>query len=81
MIEPDLYDLVVQAKSGDRGAMEEIVELFQPIIQKSCWRAKPQERLDLQQQMVEKIIRAVFAYDLESIPDFTQFTANISESE
>jgi len=77
MIGPDLYDLVVHAKSGDKAALEEIVELFRPAIRRACRRAKYQEQNDLEQLMAEKIIRAVYNFDLDSVPDFTQFTAQI----
>jgi DNA-directed RNA polymerase specialized sigma subunit len=78
MDEPDLYDLVIRAKSGDKGALDDIVRLFRPVIHKASKRAKLQEQDDLEQLMSEKIIRAVYAYDLESVPDFTRFVEIIS---
>jgi DNA-directed RNA polymerase specialized sigma subunit len=80
MNEPDMYELVSRAKLGDKEALQEILRLFQPAIQKASKRAKPQERNDLQQHMSEKIIRAVFAYDLDSVPDFSQFAQIISRT-
>ncbi|UUZ83511.1 helix-turn-helix domain-containing protein [Paenibacillus sp. P26] len=77
----DLFELVTRAKSGDKTALEEIITLFRPAIQRASKRAKPQERNDLEQHMSEKIIRAVYAYDLDSVPDYSRFVAIISRSE
>ncbi|MBO8163440.1 MAG: helix-turn-helix domain-containing protein [Brevibacillus sp.] len=73
----DLYDLVIRAKNGDKRSMKQIVDLFQPLIQKVCRRAKADERLDLEQHLTEKIIQAVYAYDLDSVPDYSTFCQQI----
>jgi|GEM_PF-1639822 len=77
----DLYDLVCRAKRGDKDAMERIVEAFRPVIRKASRGAKGQERDDLEQELTEKMIRAVYAYDLESVPDFTAFCREVCEGE
>ncbi|MBE9916353.1 helix-turn-helix domain-containing protein [Paenibacillus donghaensis] len=77
----ELFDLVSQAKNGDKAAIESIIQLFQPAIQKACRRTKPQERRDLEQHMSEKIIRAVYSYDIDSIPDYSRFVKVLSDSD
>ncbi|CAM3036760.1 helix-turn-helix domain-containing protein [Paenibacillus sediminis] len=80
MSEPELFDLVSRAKDGDKEALKEILLLFQPAIQKACRRAKIQERHDLEQHMSEKIIRAIYSYDIDSIPDYSRVVTILSES-
>lgn len=81
MSQPELFELVSQAKAGDKKALEGILNLFQPAIQKVCRRARLQERRDLEQHLNEKIIRAVFAYDMNSIPDYSRFIKVITDTD
>ncbi|WP_281888919.1 helix-turn-helix domain-containing protein [Paenibacillus sp. YYML68] len=80
MSESDLYDLVHRAQNGDKEALGTILHLFRPVILKASKKAKPQERRDLEQHMSEKIIRAVYAYDMDSIPNYSQFVKEISDA-
>jgi DNA-directed RNA polymerase specialized sigma subunit len=79
MSEPELFDLVYRAKSGDQAALEKILARFQPAIRKAVRKAKLQDRRDLEQVINEKIIRAVYAYDLDSVPDFSRFVQVVAE--
>lgn len=76
----DLFTLVQKAKSGDKEAVNQIILMVQPFIQKVCRRAPPNERNDLQQHLTEKVIVAVKNYDMNSIPSFSQFVNLISSN-
>ncbi|WP_058300706.1 helix-turn-helix domain-containing protein [Gorillibacterium timonense] len=78
MIPDDLFLRVERAKSGDREAMEQIIDLFQPAINRVCLQAHPNERNDLRQALKEKVIVAVKQYDLASVPDYSAFIEMIS---
>ncbi|WP_342551556.1 helix-turn-helix domain-containing protein [Paenibacillus sp. FSL R7-0652] len=78
MTDKNLYHLVQHAKSGDKEAMGIIIKQFEPSIKKACRKVYINEQHDLQQYLNEKIIRAVFHYDMSSIPDFNQFVESVS---
>lgn len=47
----DLYELVLNAKRGDKDSMNRIVELFKPLIFKASRRSNPQVQRDLEQHL------------------------------
>ncbi|HWO95594.1 helix-turn-helix domain-containing protein [Paenibacillus ehimensis] len=69
----DLFDLVHFAQAGDKKAMLSLVERFTPLIRKSCRSVKQQDRQDIEQQILEKIIIAMKNYNLEEVPDYLAF--------
>lgn len=73
MNQSDLYNLVQNAKQGDKDAMNQILVMFSPIIKKESNRAIKNERSDLQQHLNEKVIRAVHNYDMDSVPEIDEF--------
>ncbi|NEW07920.1 helix-turn-helix domain-containing protein [Paenibacillus sp. SYP-B3998] len=73
MTNPNLYELVLKAKHGDKDSMNRILELFHPIIQQVCNRTNKNDRHDLRQHLAEKIIQSVIAYDMDTVPDYSTF--------
>lgn len=55
----DLFDLVGKAQNGDELSMYVIIERFYPSIRKSKWNTSKQEHDDLEQDLIEKIIKIV----------------------
>ena len=65
----ELLSLVEKAKTGDKEAMAQIIQMFDPAIKKMCNRSHPNERSDLRQHLTEKIVGAVLNYDLSAVPE------------
>ena len=58
------YQLIVEAQKGDREALLVIIEQFQPLIKKACWSRDIHEQADTQQDIIERMIKAIRSYDL-----------------
>ncbi|MFD1957534.1 helix-turn-helix domain-containing protein [Paenibacillus thailandensis] len=72
-MENDLFDLVQKAQSGDRAALQEIISMFMPAVRSAKYKIKSDRRDDLEQSIVETMIKKIMAYDLTSTPDFSEF--------
>lgn len=68
----NLFFLVKNAQAGNKEAMAEIIQMFEPAIQKACRRTHPNERHDLGQYLSEKIIIAVLNYDQNSVSKYSK---------
>ncbi|WP_178025002.1 helix-turn-helix domain-containing protein [uncultured Paenibacillus sp.] len=75
----ELFDLVIRAQNGDREAVNEIIKIFTPAIQKACHKTNPNEQDDVGQQIVEIMIKKIMSYDLTQIPDFYEFCRELIE--
>lgn len=73
----ELYQCMQHAQLGDRQAMQRIIESFFPLIRKATRNLPPSASKDYEQTIIEKIVRAVHNYDLQSIPSFTDFCQHI----
>ncbi|GMK37470.1 hypothetical protein PCCS19_05240 [Paenibacillus sp. CCS19] len=73
MTNDELFQSVQQAQYGDREAMQRIIESFYPLIRKTARNMPPSASRDYEQVIIEKIVRAVHRYDLQSIPSFVDF--------
>ncbi|GFN31367.1 helix-turn-helix domain-containing protein [Paenibacillus xylaniclasticus] len=69
----ELFHCIQQAQLGDRQAMQRIIESFLPLIRKVARNLPSTVSKDFEQTIIEKIVRAVHDYDLQSIPSFTDF--------
>jgi DNA-directed RNA polymerase specialized sigma subunit len=69
--------LVEAAQSGDQNALMEIVRRFDPLIKKVKRKMAFQERDDLEQEIMEKLIRVILAYDIHAPADFASFRKRI----
>lgn len=72
-MENELFDLVVKAQEGDSGAMYEIIKIVLPALRNARHGIKPDRQDDLEQSIIEIIIKKVMSYDLSTTPDFTTF--------
>jgi hypothetical protein len=59
MTEIDLFILVQKEKKGGQESLNQIIVMFHPLIVIGSQRANPNERCDVQQDLTEKVIRAV----------------------
>lgn len=75
----NLRELVEAAQSGDQNALMEIVRRFDPLIKKVKRKMVFQEQDDLEQEIMEKLIRVILAYDIHAPTDFTSFRKCIHE--
>jgi hypothetical protein len=75
----DLYDLVRDAQSGNKQALAQVLDMFYPDIKRVSRKRKKQEQGDLEQDLIERIIKAILKYDIASTPDLTQFCSEISK--
>lgn len=58
-----MYELLEQAKEKDKDALLEIIIKFQPKIKKSLHQTSPQDREDLEQELIVKIIEVIHSID------------------
>lgn len=72
MLNPKLLQLVEQAQAGDDNAMESIIAQFNPLVEKVSREATPNEERDLQQYLHEKMIQAIYNYDISTLPDLDE---------
>ncbi|WP_019007837.1 helix-turn-helix domain-containing protein [Cohnella laeviribosi] len=75
----NLRELVGAAQSGDQIALLEIVQRFYPLIKKVKRKMILQERDDLEQEILEKIIRVILTFDINSSADLTYFRNSIKD--
>lgn len=73
----NLLTLVREAQNGNQTAIWKIIQRFRPVINKVKKKVNAQERDDLEQEIIEKIIHVVLTYDLNSTIDITQFKSSV----
>ncbi|MEK4060936.1 MULTISPECIES: helix-turn-helix domain-containing protein [Paenibacillus] len=69
----DLFDLVQLAQKGDHKALEAIIQSFFPAIRSQRMNVAADRQDDLEQVIVETMIKKILSYDLTNSPDFTSF--------
>jgi len=72
-MEHELFDLVLQAQKGDVVALNQLIIIFRPSISNARFKVKSDRQDDLEQSIVETLIRKIKTYDMSKIPDFTSF--------
>jgi len=75
----ELFDLVQQAQNGNKDAMYEIITMFRTVIRNARYKLKADLQDDLEQVIVETIIKKVMAYDLTQAPDFSSFCRQLTK--
>lgn len=58
-----MYELLQQAKEKNKDALLEIIIKFQPKIKKCLHQTTSQDREDLEQELVTKIIEVIHSFD------------------
>lgn len=80
MRKSELYDLVSKAQAGDEEAMYQIITVFLPSIRSVRSKAKRDRQEDMEQNIIEMLIKKVSAYDLSQTPDFSTFCRNLIQT-
>ncbi|WP_342436428.1 helix-turn-helix domain-containing protein [Paenibacillus sp. FSL L8-0436] len=75
----DMFELVAKAQAGDKDALEEVISFFLTSIRHAISKTMPEYRDDIEQAIIELIIKKVLTYDLNSIPDFNSFFQQLKE--
>lgn len=73
------YELVKESKKDSR-ALEQIINLFEPKLQKTLSLTKVGEREDLAQELKYRLIIYIKRYDVDSIPGFWELKEQIQNS-
>ncbi|MFD0695435.1 helix-turn-helix domain-containing protein [Paenibacillus sp. GCM10027628] len=77
-MENELFDLVLKAQNGDSKALDLIITSVSPTIQSVRKQIKYDRRDDLEQNLIEALIKKILSYDLKQTPDFSSFCRQIS---
>ncbi|WP_159786463.1 helix-turn-helix domain-containing protein [Bacillus sp. N1-1] len=72
-MEKRLYTLLQQAKNEDKEGLSAILNQFEKKIEAELRQTSPQNRDDLRQELVIKVMEAVEKYKVEDVPNFEQF--------
>lgn len=79
-MENDLFDLVQLAQNGNLKALESIIQTFYPAIRTQRMNVITGRHDDLEQVIVETVIKKILSYNLSKSPDFTSFSENITNN-
>lgn len=71
-MDENLYQLASKAKE-DNEAIEKIVKIFTPKIKKTLLQTSFQNRNDLEQELILKLINLIKMYDLNEVVGFWEF--------
>ncbi|WP_185819819.1 helix-turn-helix domain-containing protein [Salibacterium salarium] len=69
----NLMELALKARNNDSEAMSDILEQFEPFIQKSLKQTSMQEREDLQQDLRLACFESIHHFHIERVPGFFEF--------
>ncbi|OPA74137.1 hypothetical protein BVG16_25665 [Paenibacillus selenitireducens] len=78
-MEDELFDLVQRAQGGDNEALSKIITAFLPTIRCARQKIKKDRQDDLEQNIVETIIKKIMSYDLTQTPDFSTYCRQINQ--
>ena len=68
----DMYTIVKRAKV-DPEMLNELIEMFEPKVNKLIKRTNPNDMADLSQELKLMLIKSAHQYDLDRIPGFFEF--------
>lgn len=71
-MDENLYQLASKAKE-DNEAIEKIVKIFTPKIKKTLLQTSFQNRNDLEQELILKLVNLIKMYDLNEVVGFWEF--------
>jgi DNA-directed RNA polymerase specialized sigma subunit len=80
-MENELFDLVQKAQNGDVEALFQIISTFMPTIRSARKNMKRDRQDDLEQSIIETIIKKVLSYDISETPNFSAFCRKLNPSE
>ncbi|MFB4163552.1 helix-turn-helix domain-containing protein [Alteribacillus sp. JSM 102045] len=73
----NVYTLTLEAREHNRDALAQVVEHFEPFIQKSLQQTSYKEREDLRQVLRLKCMESIFTFEVENVPGFWEFKENL----
>ncbi|WP_100397935.1 helix-turn-helix domain-containing protein [Bacillus sp. FJAT-44742] len=74
----EIYRLVEKAQKSDQEAIQQIIYRFEPKIKSSLRLIPFQQREDVNQEIVIKMIEVIQKEDIERVPGFKEFLNTIS---
>lgn len=77
----NLYQLVIQAQNDDEQAMSQIILMFLPAIRAATINVDRWRREDIEQSIIEILIKKILTYNIDQTPDFSTFCEEIIQSE
>lgn len=80
-MQDELFDLVLRAQNGDKDAMLTVIDMFSPLIKSTKNKTKRDRRDDLEQSIIETLIKKIKSYDLTNTPDFTAFCNSLKSKQ
>ncbi|MGW8444244.1 hypothetical protein ACWGXJ_25365 [Paenibacillus sp. S33] len=78
-MENELFDLVSLAQNGDKEVLAMVISFFLLNLRQARSKVKPDSKDDLEQSIIEILIKKVLTYDLKNVRDFTNFCAQFGE--
>ncbi|EFM08580.1 hypothetical protein PaecuDRAFT_4591 [Paenibacillus curdlanolyticus YK9] len=78
-MENDLFELVARAQDGDKEALVTVISYIAPAIHGARCKMKGDRQDDLEQVIIETVIKKIMSYDLHTTPDFTDFCRHIDD--
>ena len=72
-MEKRLYSALQRAKQKDEEGLKEVIQQFEKKIEAELRQTSLQNRDDLRQELVIKVMEAVEKYKMEDVPNFEQF--------
>ncbi|WP_273851641.1 helix-turn-helix domain-containing protein [Guptibacillus spartinae] len=72
-MEKRLYSALQRAKQKDEEGLKEVIQQFEKKIEAELRQTSLQNRDDLRQELVIKVMEAVENYKMEEVPNFEQF--------
>jgi DNA-directed RNA polymerase specialized sigma subunit len=80
-MENEMFDLVSLAQNGDKEALAMVISFFLPNLRHARSKTKLDSKDDIEQSIVEILIKKVLTYDLRNNPDFTRFCRQFEENQ
>ncbi|MBB6450268.1 DNA-directed RNA polymerase specialized sigma24 family protein [Geomicrobium halophilum] len=77
----DVQDYIKEAQAGDRQKLALLAEKFEPKVRKCLLQTTPQERDDLRQELMLKVIELTLSFDTRNVPTFEEFKDHLHANE
>lgn len=74
----DLVTLIEQSKK-DNEALLKLIQYYEPKLYKSLYQTTENNREDMKQELLVKLIVAIKKYDIDSVPGFWELKSVCSE--
>ncbi|WP_158737042.1 helix-turn-helix domain-containing protein [Alteribacillus sp. YIM 98480] len=75
----NVFQLTLEARQHNSEALAQVVEHFEPFIQKSLQQTSYKEREDLRQVLRLKCMESIFTFQVENVPGFWDFKNELTQ--